>query len=121
MEVDNLSFNSSDIYNLQSIVIRGGSKEQLEYFFYDKDGNPLNITNAKVIWTLSEFGFSDYTILKKEGVLSSDYSSIITLHANDTKDLEGKFVQQISLYDYLDECYVPASGVIKISRNNDNT
>ena len=120
MEVDWLSFSAEDIYNLQPILIRANSKEQLNYTFFDKDGNLIDITGAKVIWTLSEFGYSDITLLKKEGVLSSDYSSMITLRADDTKDLEGKFVQQITLKDYLDEAYEHAQGIIKISPNNNN-
>ena len=120
MEVDNLSFKNSEIYNLPSLVIRGGSKEQLRYTFYDENNDLLDITGAKVIWTLSEFGCKDYTIIEKEGVLSSDYSSVITLHADDTKDLEGKFVCQVSLKDYIDEVYIPAQGIIKISRSNYN-
>ena len=120
MEVEGLSFSTEDIYNLQPILIRANGKEQLDYTFFDKDGNLIDITGAKVIWTLSEFGYSDITLLKKEGVLSSDYSSMITLHADDTKDLEGKFVQQITLKDYLDEAYVPCAGIIKISPNNNN-
>lgn len=120
MDTDNLSFSASEIYNLPSVSIRGGSKEQLDFTFYDKERNLLDITGAKVIWTLSEFGYSDITILKKAGVLSSDYSSMITLNANDTRDLEGKFVHQITLIDYLDDAYVPCQGIIKISRNNNN-
>ena len=120
MDTDNLTFSATDVYNLPSVSIRGGSKEQLQYTFYDKEGKLLDITGAKVIWTLSEFGYSDITILKKVGILSSDYSSIIILNADDTRDLEGKFVQQITLKDYLDEDYVPCQGIIKISRNNNN-
>ena len=120
MDVDNLSFATSEIYNLSSVSIRGNSKEQFEFTFYDRDGNLLDITGTKVIWTLSEFGYSDITLLKKEGVLSSDYSSVVTISANDTKDLEGKFVQQLTLEDYTLERYIPAQGIIKISPNNNN-
>ena len=120
MDVDNLSFATSEIYNLSSISIRGGSKEMLEFTFYDKTGNLLDITGAKVIWTLSEFGYSDITLLKKEGVLSSDYSSVVTINSNDTRDLECKFVQQITLKNFLDEDYIPSQGIIKITPTNNN-
>ena len=120
MDVDNLSFSTSEIYNLPSVSIRGGSREMLEFTFYDKTGNLLDITNAKVIWTLSEFGYSDITLLKKEGVLSSDYSSVVTINSNDTRDLEGKFVQQITLKNFLDEDYIPCAGIIKINPTNNN-
>ena len=121
MDTDKLSFSSSEVYNLDQTMIIGGSKEQFEFTFYDLHGNLLDITNTKVIWTLSEFGHADFTILEKQGVLSSDYSSLVTLQANDTRNLSGKYVQQITLIDYLGAEYVPAQGIIKINANNKNS
>lgn len=118
--MSSLTFTGDQVYNLEQRVVRGGSKEILSFNFYDKDKAPLDITTTRVIWTLSEFGQSDYTILRKEGVLSSDYSCIITLGSRDTKDLEGKFIQQITLVDYLDEEYIPCQEIIKINRNNND-
>ena len=71
----NLSFNSDEIYNLEKFVMRGGSKTILEFGFDDDESNlPLDITTSTVVWTMSEFGQPEYTILTKEGVLSCDYS-----------------------------------------------
>lgn len=116
-----LSFGSDEIYNLQKFVMRGGSKTILEFSFADDESSlPLDITTSSVIWTMSEFGQPDYTILTKQGTLSSDTSCVVTLTSNDTKDIEGKFVQQITLIDYLGDEYVVAQGLIKINKNNNN-
>lgn len=117
----NLSFSNDEIYNLEKFVMRGGSKTILEFGFTDdEDGSPLNITTSTIIWTLSEFGQPDYTILTKHGTLSSDYSCVVSLSASDTRNIEGKFVQQVTLIDYLGEEYVVAQGIIKINKNNNN-
>ena len=117
----NLSFSSDEIYNLQKFVMRGGSKTILEFSFDDDESSlPLDIITSTVVWTMSEFGQPDYTIITKQGTLSSDYSCIVTLNSSETKDIEGKFVQQVTLVDYLGDEYVVAQGIIKINKNNNN-
>lgn len=116
----NLTFSTDEIYNLEKYVMRGGSKTILPFNFYDKDKKPLDITTSTIVWTLSEFGQPDFTILTKEGVLSSDTSCNITLESIDTKKLEGKFIHQITIVDYLGQEYIPCQGIIKINRNNNN-
>lgn len=115
-----LTFSTDEIYNIPKFVMRGGSKLILPFYFYDEDKKPLNITTTQVVWTLSEFGQPDFTILTKNGVLSSDTSCNIVLESKDTKLLEGKFIQQITLVDYLGEEYIPCQGIIKINKNNNN-
>lgn len=115
-----LTFQTDEIYNLEKFVIRGGSKTILSFDFVDEDMLPLDITTSTVVWTLSEFGQPDYTILTKTGVLSGGHSCIITLPSIDTKYLEGKFIQQITLIDYMGDEYIPAQGILKINKNNNN-
>lgn len=116
----NLTFSTDEIYNIEKFVMRGGSKMILTFNFYDDNREPLDITTTQVVWTLSEFGQPDYTILKKYGVLATDYGCNITLSSLDTKELEGKYVHQVTLVDYNGEEYIPCQGIIKINKNNNN-
>lgn len=121
MASNRLTFEHDEVFNLERFVMRGGSKTILPFTFFDEDGvTPLDITTTTVIWTLSEFGQPEYTILTKEAVLSSDTSCVVTLNSSDTKELEGKFIQQVTLIDYLGEEYIPCQGIIKINKNNNN-
>jgi hypothetical protein len=118
--MSSLTFEKDEIYNLEKMSIRGGSKTVLSFEFYDEDDLPLDITTSTVIWTLSRFGEPNHTVLSHNGTLSSNNSCIVTLASEDTRDLEGKFVQQITIIDYLGQEYVPSQGIIKINKNNRN-
>lgn len=115
-----ITFSTSDVYNIDKFVMRGGSKTILNFEFEDEFGQPLDISTSTIVWTLSEFGQPDYTILKKEAQLAGNYGCNVIINSSDTKSLEGKFIQQITLVDYRDEEFIPAQGIIKINRNNNN-
>lgn len=117
---DKLTFEASEIYNIDKFVMRGGSKTILNFDFEDEFDKPLDITTSTILWTMSEFGQPDYTILAKNGVLSGEHSCNVTIESVDTKELEGKFIHQITIIDYLGNEYIPAQGIIKINRNNNN-
>lgn len=117
---NNITFSTNEIYNLEKFVMRGGSKTILPFSFEDEFDDPLDITSSAMIWTLSEFGQPDFTILTKQGITAGDYGFNIVLESSDTKKLEGKFVQQVTLIDYLGEEFIPAQGIVKINRNNNN-
>lgn len=114
----NLTFIEDEIYNLEKYAMIGGGKVTLRFNFLDKDTLPIDITDSTIVWTLSEFGQANYTILTKQGILSGDTSCNVVLESDDTKHLEGKFIHQITIIDYLGQQYIPCQGIIKISRNN---
>lgn len=119
--MDGFTFSNTDEFNMEQISFTGGSKETIPLEFYNENGEKINITNYQVIWTMSRFGESEHTLLTKEGVLAGDYACNIVLNSDDTKNLSGKFVHQVTIIDYLGNERVPAKGIIKINRNNNNS
>ena len=103
-----------DINNLEEVSFIAGNTYHLDFPAYDENGNGLDISTGSCRWALSPYGEPNVVILQKEGVFTSTGSFRITLDAEDTRNLSGKFMHQASLRDWNGKRFIPSQGVITI-------
>jgi hypothetical protein len=104
-----------DLNTLTDTFFIAGTDKVFTFSAYASDGvTPLNITSATIEWTLCRFGEFNQPIITKEGVIIDAYHFTVTLDANDTFTLSGKFIQQPIITDFSGNTFRPGQGTIII-------
>ena len=116
------------MYSLPEIRFVGGSSEDLQFnLYYDDDGpKPFNIFGGEANFSIVNFINKNSTPLvsKRMEIGSNDDKMIynivrVSLDPDDTVDLFGKFVYQITLKDVDGNVDIPHQGIINIHNNID--
>lgn len=111
------------IYNLPSLDFVGGESKQLVFELSRPSGGPFNADGCTV--ELSIIGYTNKIgepIVVVDGSLSLDesgyYSCVIAnIPAQETVDLFGKYVYQLSIKDSYGLVDIPGQGFMNITRN----
>jgi hypothetical protein len=106
-----------EIYALEAIHFIGGTEKILEFAVFDESNNPIDLEHATCTWKLCYFGQNDATVMTKAGIwngVTAVHKFTVVLTANDTRSLEGKFIQQPIIVDQNGSEYHPAQGLITI-------
>lgn len=103
-----------DVNQMAEFSMIGGTYETLEFYFYDSEGNPLDLESSTMKWRLCRLGQPDITLLEIEGEIFSGNGAVVEIQSQDTQNLYGKFIHQPVLIDYAGNEYVYQQGVITI-------
>jgi len=88
-------------YTLEELFFVGGSSQYLNFSIYNENGELVNLNGATCTWKLRQYGqYADNALLTKVGTVVSTGVFQIILNTADTSSLYGKFVQQISVFDF---------------------
>lgn len=100
---------------LDEVSFIAGSREFLDFEICDKDNKPVElVTMQSIVWQLAYLGDKDNPVLTKDGVVFDVNHFRVSLDANDTVNLRGKFIHQPILTDALGNVYKPAEGLLNI-------
>lgn len=122
----------SEINTLEEISFIAGTTYYIDFKIYGSAGIPIPMSGKTIEWMLAPYGDKDYpSVIKTEtpfdvdgityggGVTNEDmYTKRITLNPEDTENLFGSFVQQVTVIQQNDDTttttYKPAQGIVKI-------
>lgn len=104
----------SQINSLTEFGFIAGTEYTLNYNVYEEDGiTPLDMGGATFKWVLSRYGQNE-NILEKTGSITGIGTATVSLSAEDTELLSGKYIQQPVIISFGGEEYRPGQGVILI-------
>jgi len=89
-----------EINSLEEIDMIGGDSLLITIVVTDSDGAPVNITAGTTKWILSPYGRPDVVSLEKTADIIDTDTCEVQLVLADTKDLYGKYIQQLSHVDF---------------------
>jgi hypothetical protein len=117
--MDNCDFVSVGMRSAPSLAIVGGSKQEYHFHFYELDMiTPVSMIGAtSTNFKLSHYGHLDKLVLNIEGQLIAEepYNVIaVTMNAEDTQSLYGKFIYQLVLEGYQSGYFIPFQGTMTI-------
>ena len=114
-----ISYN--DINNLEELSLIAGTKYDLTFSIY-QNGELISLIGATVNWILSHYGSTEEVLTKAGTILLTTMSPFgtsslgveIILEPEDTINLRGKFIQQLSITDFDGSTFIPVQGVVTI-------
>ena len=118
------------MYRLPEIDFVGGSSEDLQFnvFYNENDPKPMSLFGGEVNFSIVNFINKNSTPLvskRMEIGINEDethYNILrISLNPEDTVDLFGKFVYQITIRDIDGNVDIPHQGIMNIHNNIDKT
>lgn len=97
--------NIDILYNLKEITLIGGTSKTLKFNLYKNKKNdnevyediPLNNVAINPTWELYPFHKDDFPIIFKVATCINGNSYIVELETDDTKNLQGRYIQKFSL------------------------
>lgn len=116
------------MYSLPEVCFVGGSSEDFQFnVFYDKDGpKPFNLFGGTAKFSIVNFLNKNSTPLVSKDMEidmndeDTHYNVLrVSLEPEDTVDLFGKFVYQITIRDIDGNIDIPHQGIINIHNNID--
>jgi len=109
-----LSIISYDnLNNIAETSFVAGSDQVWTFTCYNTDGATLlDITSGSVTWYLCPYGEPSIITLQKSGYIVTNHTFTVTLTATDTIDLDGKYLQQVSVTDYSGNTFRPGQGIV---------
>lgn len=103
----------ASINYLEEMIMNANSTFYIDFVILGEDGNLIELTGKKLEWALSPYGRTDFNVIQKTeepyssggltyggGISNYDlYTKRVTLYPEDTENLSGKFIQQITLLE----------------------
>lgn len=90
-----------EINNLETIEMIGGDYQLLTINVSDGDGLPVDITTGTNKLIISPYGIPTNVSLEKVGTVTDTNQFTVDLELDDTKDLSGTYLYQLSHTDFL--------------------
>jgi len=104
------------LYTLAETSFVAGTDKVFTFTCYAENGiDLLNITGGSATWFLCPYGEFFANTLEIAGVLTDANHFTVTIPAASTLALSGKFIQQISITDYVGDTFRPGQGILIIS------
>lgn len=115
-----------ETYNIDTQGFIGGTDKELTFIVYGKNSTTAkNLIGTTIYWYLSPYGSYSKNILEYSTedvspngrIVLSATEGMFTLYIpyNDTLSLSGKYIQQISITDYLGKTFRAGQGDLIIS------
>ena len=118
-----MSYTSyEDINSLENDEFVGGTDHYFDFSVVDTNGAAVNLNGATISWKMSHYGYPTSVVSKSLGSGISitgdvtDGNFEVHLLPADTEDLSGKFSHQATITDGTGEKFIPAQGVITITK-----
>jgi hypothetical protein len=110
-----LNTTFSTINSLGDYPLIAGGTYTMKFTVLDQSGSPVSLSTVTCSMKLAPFG-TDYTVLTKTGSVIATNIFSITLSAEDTSGLSGKYTYQPILTLATTEVLKPAQGILTIVR-----
>jgi len=116
-----MSYHEPDGFQLPEISIVGGTTEQLVFHLWSASHDAIGLTGSCMFAITSFIDPNSTPVVIKTMTISADASSginnvaTVSLGATDTRDLEGKYVYQITLKSASDVDV--QQGILYVARN----
>ena len=105
----------STSHNLAEISLIGGAYRSLVFNGLDVNGTSMIIWGCTATWKLYHLeGVLDYPVLEKTVYPYGSNYFCIELFVNDTKELSGEYIQQISITDFAGKLHTGGRGKVII-------
>lgn len=106
----------TNFYTLPEVSFVGGATQTLKYNVTNEDGEAFDLSGCT-----ADFAISDYStramVVSVEPTTSSSLLTV-TIPADETVGLSGKYIYQITVYDSIgDEVQIPNQGIMYIAQN----
>jgi len=115
------------VYELPEILFVGGETHDLRFRLFTDTGKVFSASGARatfsVVYSVNRTGTP--VISKQMDIIADDdgIESIlaVTLIPNETKNLYGKYIYQITIQDMSGEVDIPSQGILGITNNIDKS
>lgn len=109
-------------YTLPTIEFVGGSTQELKFrLFFRSTGRPISISVSSAKFDVVPFeDKKGTTVISKTMTSATENGGTVlktTLVPSDTKELEGKYIYQISIRDTKSVVDIPSQGIMYITNN----
>lgn len=114
-------------YTLPTLHFVGGSSTIFSFIFLNKDKTPFDGKNQTLIFSAVHYSGRDETpVIQKSTDFVADASGSLStanveLHSDDTKQLYGKYIYQLTIKRDGASLVIPGQGIMYIDRNIDRT
>ena len=112
----------TNIYTLPEINFVGGETQELRFNLISKNGEPFDVSGASADFSICNYSnkvgtpILSYTPRQlTEGGVTSILA--VDIPKEDTADLSGKFIYQITVIDLRGDSEIPNQGIMNIARN----
>ncbi len=114
-----------DIYVLPTITFVGGETQTIDFHLYTKDGRrPLDMRNSSCQLAIAQYGttFGNPEVEKDVSILVDSTTGVfniisVNLDIQDTLNLSGKYVYQLTIKDAAGHTEIPRRGIMNIINN----
>lgn len=116
-----------EIYTLPTVSFVGGSTQEMRFRLKDRVGNIIDATGFTGNFAVCDYRFKESTYLFRENLeFINDENGVksilrIVVNADNTRNMYGKFVYQITLKDAGGKYGIPNQGIFNITKNIDQT
>lgn len=113
----------TNIYTLPELTFVGGKTQELRFNLKDTDGQPYNASGATVDFSICDYSYkTGAPILSLTPTLIADENGIadmlyVTISPEDTLNLFGKYIYQITIIDISGRVDIPNQGIMNITKN----
>ena len=112
-------------YNLPEVSFVGGESHDFKFSLFTDTGRAFNASDINATFSIvSSINRTGQPILSKNMTVIADTSGTkniitVTLQPNETVNLYGKYIYQITLQDISGETEIPSQGILGIINNID--
>lgn len=113
----------TNIYTLPELTFVGGKTQELRFNLKDKNGEPYNASGSTVNFSICNYSYkTGAPLLSLTPTLIADENGVadmlyITIAPEDTLNLFGKYIYQITIVDISGRVEIPNQGIMNITKN----
>lgn len=113
----------TNIYTLPELTFVGGKTQELRFNLKDKNGEPYNASGSTVNFSICDYSYkTGAPLLSLTPTLIADENGVadmlyITITPEDTLNLFGKYIYQITIVDISGRVEIPNQGIMNITKN----
>lgn len=113
----------TNIYTLPELTFVGGKTQELRFNLKDTNGEPYNASGSTVNFSICDYSYkTGAPLLSLTPTLMADENGIadllyVTIAPEDTLNLFGKYIYQITIIDISGRVEIPNQGIMNITKN----
>lgn len=113
----------TNIYTLPELTFVGGKTQELRFNLKDTNGEPYNASGGTVNFSICDYSYkTGAPLLSLTPTLMADENGIadllyVTILPEDTLNLFGKYIYQITIIDISGRVEIPNQGIMNITKN----
>lgn len=113
----------TNIYTLPELTFVGGKTQELRFNLKDTHGEPYNASGSEVNFSICDYSYkTGAPLLSLTPTLMADENGVadllyVTIAPEDTLNLFGKYIYQITIIDMTGRVEIPNQGIMNITKN----